>query len=83
MKFTRRNLVFQVVKCGTLLTIDTPGTDGPDDFSFSYMPEMYRTARGIGLQCNDESKREILLKMCRKIAEAVMGDHERNNPERF
>jgi len=69
---------FTVVKCGALITIDTPGTEGPDDFSFSYMPKMYQTGPGVGLQCNDVSKRSDLLKMCRKIAEAVMGDHGSN-----
>ena len=66
---------FIVIKCGALITIDTPGTEGPDDFSFSYISRMYRTGHridpGVGLQCNDESKRDDLLKMCRKIAEAV------------
>ena len=70
---------FTVVKCGVLITIDTPATDGLDDFSFSYIPKMYQTGPGVGLQCNDESKRDDLLKMCRKIAEAVMGEDGRNN----
>jgi len=62
-----------VIKTGNMVDIFTDGSEGDDDFNYGNIERMYATGPGIGLQCNNESKRKALLEMCGKIAEAVRG----------
>lgn len=59
---------FRVQTMGSMVNVDS-ATEG---INFGLIADMYTTGPGIGLQVDDESKREAIERLCTKIAEAVL-----------
>lgn len=47
-----------------------------EGLSFGFIPNMYTTGHGAGLQLNDELRRDKIEKMCVEISEQVMAFHD-------
>lgn len=47
-----------------------------DGLSFGFIPNMYTTGHGTGLQVDDESKRMVVNNLCMEISEKVMAFHD-------
>lgn len=82
-------MIFNVVLMRTskkdrcpMVNIETPGNDGPEDFAYANILNMYKTesTQGHGIQVNTPELEKPLRKMCDKISQAIYDYLEEVNP---